>query len=339
MKSWVIVLVLTALAASACSESSTASNLKNAAPVAEKTPDLELQGQIAEIAKEANGKVGVYAVVIETGETISLNADERFAMQSVVKVPIAMAVMKLVDEGKFKLDQKIQIAKGEMVPPNMRSPIRDETPNGGERTVRELIRLAISESDGTAADVLQRVAGGASGVQVHIDSLGIGEMRVKYSHKEFGEKWEKQYENWVTPKGAVALLNSLWTASGRNASVNERATTSTDTDGRLSVGGASLLLKFMTESNNPRNRIVAGLPRGTVVAHKTGTGGTRDALTSATNDVGIITLPNENQIVIAIFVGDSRADLAIREGVIAKITKIIIDNWSKSNSVGPRDNR
>src|SRR5687768_18602916 len=58
--------------------------------------DSELQKNIAEIAKEANGKVGVYATVIETGQTVSLNPNDRFAMQSVVKLPIAMAVLKMV---------------------------------------------------------------------------------------------------------------------------------------------------------------------------------------------------------------------------------------------------
>lgn len=301
-----LILLLVIMAASGCSSG--------------KTSDADLQRQIEEIAKEANGEVGIYAVVIETGETVSLNAGERFALQSVVKLPIAMAVMKLVDEGKLQLDQKLRITKDEMVPSNMRSRIRDENPNGGEKTVQELIRLAISESDGTAADVLQRVAGGASGVQAYIDSLDIGEMKVRHSHKEFGEKWERQYENWATPASTFNLLTSLFKRPAGNKRDYQRD------------ASYDLLMKFMTESNNPPNRIVAGLPKGTVVAHKTGTGGTRDGVTSATNDVGIITLPNGNHIAVALFVGDSHADLAAREGVIARITRVIFERWSKSKS-------
>jgi beta-lactamase class A len=76
-------------------------------------------------------------------------------------------------------------------------------------------------------------------------------------------------------------------------------------------------------------RLKGMLPAGTPVAHKTGTGGTRDGVTSATNDVGIITLPNGKHIAIAVFVGDSRADEETREAVIARMAKAAWDTWNK----------
>src|SRR4029450_9846454 len=88
-------------------------------------PDLELQKQIAEIAKEGQGKVGVYAELIEAGQTVSLNSNEHFAMQSVVKVPVSMAVLQLVSDGKLNLDELIAVQKEDFVRPNSRSPIRD----------------------------------------------------------------------------------------------------------------------------------------------------------------------------------------------------------------------
>jgi beta-lactamase class A len=317
MRFAIFISLSISFAIAGCSEFPNASNdLTAAAPVASpsRLPDQQLRAQITEIAKEANGKVGVYATVLETGQSVALNENEHFAMQSVVKLPISMAVLKRVEEGKLDSDERIGISKDEMVPSNMRSPIRDTNPNGGEMSVRELIRYAMSESDGTAADVLQRVAGGATGVQAYIDSLGIRDMKVVRSHKEFGQKWELQYENWVTPAAANEVLIKLYAFVG------------------ISKEHRELLLKDMTESNNPAGRIVAGLPKETVVAHKTGTGGTQDGITSATNDVGIITLPNGNHVAIAVFVGDSKADLAKREGVIAKITKAIFDKWSQTQS-------
>jgi hypothetical protein len=44
---------------------------------------------------------------------------------------------------------------------------------------------------------------------------------------------------------------------------------------------------------------------GTVVAHKTGTSSTVNGVTAATNDVGLVTLPNERHMVIAVFVSDT----------------------------------
>jgi beta-lactamase class A len=135
-------------------------------------------------------------------------------------------------------------------------------------------------------------------------------MHVERTHKEFGKEWNLQYDNWATPVAAVELLQGLYHGEGGTKSNSE------------------LLLKFMTETNNPATRLVAGLPKGTVIAHKTGTGGTLNGIAAATNDVGIITLPNGNHIAIAVFVGDSKADTPTREGVIAKIAKAVFEKWA-----------
>src|SRR2546429_3997324 len=64
--------------------------------------DLKLRDQIEQIAAAAKGRVGVAAVVLETGATVSLNPYDHFPMQSVYKLPIGMAVMKQVDAGKSR---------------------------------------------------------------------------------------------------------------------------------------------------------------------------------------------------------------------------------------------
>src|SRR5690349_3466276 len=61
----------------------------------------ELQKQIEQIASAAKGRVGVAAEVLETAESISLNPNEHFPMQSVYKLPIGMAVLAQVDSGKL----------------------------------------------------------------------------------------------------------------------------------------------------------------------------------------------------------------------------------------------
>ena len=85
-------------------------------------PDPQLQNQISEIASTAKGRVGVSAVVLETGETVSLNPSEHFPMQSVYKLPISMAVMKQVDAGKTKLDQKVRVNKDDFARFETRTP-------------------------------------------------------------------------------------------------------------------------------------------------------------------------------------------------------------------------
>jgi beta-lactamase class A len=97
----------------------------------------------------------------------------------------------------------------------------------------------------------------------------------------------------------------------------------------LSRESQALLLKLMTEAIPGAKRLKGELPAGTVVAHKTGTGGTRNGITSATNDIGIITLPDGRHLAVAAFVSDSSAAEATRESVIARVAKAAWD-WASS---------
>jgi len=269
----------------------------------------DLQDQIERIAAAAKGKVGVSAAGLETGEIVSLNPDHQFPMQSVYKLPIGMAVMNQVDAGKLKLDQKVAVVKSDFVRIGQNSPIRDKYPKGTELAISELLRYSISESDGTASDVLMKLAGGAEAVQAYLNDLGIKEMIVVNSEKEIGKDWDTQYRNWASPEAAVAVLRALHERRG------------------LSESSQALLLRFMIESTPGPKRLRGLLPVGTVVAHKTGTSGTQKGITPATNDIGIVTLPNGRHFAIAVFVSDSSADEATRESVIAKIAKAIWEKW------------
>jgi beta-lactamase class A len=62
------------------------------------------------------------------------------------------------------------------------------------------------------------------------------------------------------------------------------------------------------------------LPEGTVVAHKTGTSNTNgDGVTAATNDAGVITLPNGHHLVMVVYVSDAKAGDDIRLKTINQI--------------------
>jgi beta-lactamase class A len=310
-------LLLVALA-SACLRSAPAQNNNSTErptdSQATKTADKknqELQHQIEQIASAAKGRVGVSALVMETGETVSLSPHDHFPMQSVYKLPIGMAVMKQVDTGKLKLDQRVPVTKSDFVRIGQHSPIRDKNPNGAELTVSDLLRFAISESDGTASDVLVKLAGGPGTIQGYLNDLGIKDMTVLNSEKEIGQDWDTQYRNWATPEAAVTLLLALHERRG------------------LLESSQAFLLKLLIESTPGPKRLKGLLPAGTVVAHKTGTSGTKNRITAATNDIGILTLPNGRHLAIAVFVADSPADEATREGVIAKIARVAWDEWSK----------
>lgn len=269
-----------------------------------------LSSQFAAIAAGSGGRLGVFAQVVESGDGAGLNETERFPMQSVYKLPIAMAVLDQVDHRSLTLNEKVSLSADDMVP-DLHSPLRDRYPRGGiDVSVRELIRAAIVDSDGTASDILLRLAGGGPRVTAYLRGLGIRDITVATTERAMSKDPMAQYRNYSTPRASVDLLKAVQTGRG------------------LSPPARTLLLQDLIDSTPGRLRIKGLLPPGTVVAHKTGTDGTRNGKTAATNDIGIVTLPDGRHLAIAVFVKDSSAGLVPREAAIAQAAKAAWDHWT-----------
>lgn len=115
-----------------------------------------------------------------------------------------------------------------------------------------------------------------------------------------------QYRNWFEPQGAVELLRIISDHSP------------------LAAQHTQLLLSWMRPTT-PTKRLDGDLPSGTVVAHKSGSSDVENGVAAATNDIGLITLPDGRQLAIAVFVTDSTADAATRDQVIARIARAAYD--------------
>ena len=266
-----------------------------------------LHSQIEQIAAQSKGIVGVSLLAIESGDTLNYNGNARLVMHSVMKFPIAMTVLNLVDKGKYKLDKKFKVGKGDLHAGTW-SPMRDKYPDGAEITLSDLLGYMVSQSDNDACDFLLKKLGGPEVVEDYIQSLGIKGISIVASEGDMAKAWEVQYTNWCKPADVVHLLDIFY---------QHKALSKTSND---------FLWKIMTETSTGPHRIKGLLPKDAVVAHKTGSSGTnKEGLTPATNDVGIITLPNGKHLAIAVFVCNSKADEATRELVIAQIAKAAWD--------------
>src|SRR5947209_3182236 len=279
-------------------------------PASSSARRADLRRQIKLISRPARGRVGAAVMLLEGGEAFSFNGDARFPMQSVYKLPIGMALLRRVDEGALKLDERVRVEESDLVPPKMHSPLRDKYPHGGvEVSVGELLRAMLVESDGMASDILLRLDGGPTRVNEFLRVLGAPEVVVATTEKEMAGGELVQYRNHATPLAMLGLLRSVHEGRG------------------LSASSHALLLQLMTECVTGQHRIKGLLPAGTPVAHKTGTSGTAGGLTRATNDAGIITLPDGRHLAVVVFVSDSKADEATRERVIAEIARAAWD-WA-----------
>jgi beta-lactamase class A len=171
-------------------------------------------------------------------------------------------------------------------PERLQAPPRDKNPNGTTLALRELVRLAIVESDGTASDVLMRAAGGPSAALTLLRALP-----------------QRPRPLAEIPHAAAAGHDGLDARPGPPEGRAARRHAGCAQDGHFGHGEGR--------------------------AHKTGTSGTEKGVTAATNDIGIITLPDGRHLAVAVFVADAKADQATREGVIARIARAAWDFYVK----------
>jgi beta-lactamase class A len=267
-----------------------------------------LQRQIGVIAADARGKVSVACALPDSQLNCDLDPHAHSPMQSVFKLPVSVTALHLVEQRKFSLDQPLRFLPSDRILPHTYSPLQDKYPDGNvDVPMRELLRLAASLSDNVAADIVLRTIGGPAVVNDYMRSIGVAGFQLVDDEQALAGDNALQYRNWFEPAGAVQLLRRISDHSP------------------LSGEHTRILLQWLQDSPTGAHRIKGALPAGTIVMHKTGSSGTREGMTAATNDIGLITLPDGRRLAIAIFVTDSRADDAMRDGVIARIAKAAYD--------------
>jgi beta-lactamase class A len=280
--------------------------------------DSPLQKQVSAIAASDGGRVGAAALLIETGERIAVRGGERFPMQSVFKLPVALQVLHEVDAGRAKLDMPVTLGLADLRPGGY-NPIATEFPGGVTLTIEDLLRPVVSGSDNTAVDALMKRTGGPAAVTKRLRDLGIADIRVDRSEQELAraltgrgalERYERDPRDTATPDAAVDLLVKVLGG------------------GDLLPPSQQRLRTWMTESPTGSKRLKGLLPAGTPVAHKMGTGPDREGVNAATNDIGLILLPGGRHMAVAVFIAKSRQSLDEREAIIARIAKAAYDYWT-----------
>lgn len=267
-----------------------------------------LKGKMEDLLKTKNAKVGIS--VISNNDSVAINANDHYPMQSVFKFPIALAVLSKIDQGKISFDQRIKITRQDLRPDTW-SPIKDKYPHGTTLTVEQILEYTISQSDNIGCDILLKLIGGTPAVEQFLQTHHFSDIAVKASEAEMHKEWSVQYQNWTTP----AAINHLLIAAYQNRNQ------------MLSQKSHDFIWRVMAETTTGSKRIKGQLPPHTMVAHKTGTSGTNHGLTAATNDIGVITLPDGQLIFISILVSDSRESAETNEKIIADLSKLVWDYY------------
>jgi len=272
-----------------------------------------IRQKIQQIVSTKNAIVGVSIAGDNGKDTLSMNGDRHFPLQSVFKFHIALAVLAEIDKGKFTLSQKIRIEKKDLLP-NLHSPIREKYPDGATLTISQIMEYMVTESDNVGCDVLLKLMGGPSVVEEYFIKNNIKDLSIKINEQTQQANWDLQFQNWTTAKAANEVLISFYF----------------NTSKLLSEKSHDFIWTLMKKTTTGKARLRAELPENSIVAHKTGSSGTnKEGLTAAVNDIGIVFLPDGRYFFISVFVTNSTETLAVNEKMIAAIAKA---SWDYFNS-------
>jgi beta-lactamase class A len=193
---------------------------------------LSLEQQLNSMVAGKSADVGIAALDLNSGETVSIKGNTPFPMASTVKVAVAALYLAQVDNGQRSLDDII---------------------NG--QSARGLMRRMLVHSDNRATDILLADLGGPSAVHDWLQANGIKGLRVDRNISELlrskRDLWDRRDSS--TPVAMVDLLKRLYKAE------------------LIKPESRNYLLDLMAQCQTGRNRMKAMLPSGTPVEHKTGT--------------------------------------------------------------------
>jgi beta-lactamase class A len=284
-----------------------------ATPLSEGVRLSRLQAELDAIARTAPGRLGIAVVDVATGERFTVHGDEAFPLASVAKLAIATVAFRMSDQRKLDLDERIAVTRGDL---RHDSDLADDHPRGASFALWELIRAMLVSSDNTASDVVLRRVGGPSIVTDVLRRLNIRNLTVRKSEAELAadvrakRRFARGGENAGTPNALADLLVGIAT---------QRYTL---------VDSTNEFLLDLDDVVTGRRRLRAGFPAALRLAHKTGTSATIDGTTDATNDAGIVTLPDGRRIAVVALLAESGSDEPFREAVLARVARAVANAYA-----------
>ena len=197
------------------------------------SPSLNsLEQQLSYLVAGKSADVGIAALDLNTGETVSIKGNTPFPMASTVKVAVAALYLSQVDHGQRSLDDTI---------------------NG--LPVRSLMARMLIHSDNHATDILLKDLGGPRNLDNWLRDNGMTGLHVDRTIAQLlsarRDLWDRRDSS--TPTAMVDLLRRIYKAE------------------LIRPESRNYLLDLMARCETGKNRMKALLPNGVTVEHKTGT--------------------------------------------------------------------
>jgi beta-lactamase class A len=299
-----------------------------------------LRGQIDQLIKGFDGKVGVAIEDVKTGKLIALDGRTYYPQQSVSKLWVALTVLDQVDHGGLTLAEPIVVRREDMSVFNQ--PIQKKLGADGSyaTTLGELMSWCISKSDNAATDILIRRVGGQRAVAQDLASHRLLGLRASpeehlLESQVAGLAWKPEYSFGQTfwtardlvPLDARTRLLGEYISNPADGATPEglvRALARLQRGDLLTPASTGVFMALLTATDTGPLRLKAGLTPGWTIAHKTGTGQDLKDLSTGYNDVGLMMAPNGDAYAIAVMIASTRRPIPERQALMAAISHAVV---------------
>lgn len=251
--------------------------------------------EFKKLEKSFNGHIGVLAINMKTKRQVAYRANEIFPIQSTFKIFLVTAILKASEQDKNLLRQKIMYTKQDLV---SWSPITEQHVAQG-MTIFELCKAAMTHSDNTATNLLMKKLGGPEQVTAFARATGDPVFHIN--------NWEPHLnsdpatsQDVSTPAAMSRALHNLMLGN------------------ILALEQSKLLLSWMEQNTTGDTRIRAGVPKGWLVADKTGSG------SAIANDIAVIWPKNSGPIVLSIYTYRNNKKEPRRDDIVVAVTRLAL---------------
>lgn len=267
-----------------------------------------LTDTISRIASEYPGEIGV-ALIVNSGDTITVNNESIYPMMSVFKVHQAIAVCGDLDHKGLSLDTLLTINRDELDPKTWSPMMKEHLEPVMKLTIRDLLRYTLTQSDNNASNLMfERLVNVTKTDSCIATFIPRSSFQIAYTESEMSLDHAKAYSNYTSPLGAAMLMERLFT------------------DSLMSCEKQDFIKKTLGECVTGKDRIAAPLleEKGVTIAHKTGSGYTNEeGVLAAHNDVAYICLPNGVCYTLAVFVKDFKGNESQASKAPARISAAV----------------
>ncbi|HEB0982753.1 TPA: class A beta-lactamase BlaA [Yersinia enterocolitica] len=257
--------------------------------------------QLAELERNANGRLGVAMINTGNGTKILYRAAQRFPFCSNFKFMLAAAVLDQSQSQPNLLNKHINYHESDLL---SYAPITRKNLAHG-MTVSELCAATIQYSDNTAANLLIKELGGLAAVNQFARSIGDQMFRLDRWEPDLNTARPNDPRDTTTPAAMAASMNKLVLGDA------------------LRPAQRSQLAVWLKGNTTGDATIRAGAPTDWIVGDKTGSGDY-----GTTNDIAVLWPTKGAPIVLVVYFTQREKDAKPRRDVLASVTKIILSQIS-----------